>query len=119
MGRIWHERHKLAQGQCLKHGLSLEYANTNLYMCVCMWQLEDTAFAAWLPEWWNHGSAWQQVPSEPSNPEEPFHGQDEEDRHLLGQSLVKRCQVHHLGYLFNIKHGSRSAFVPCISFHVA
>ncbi|KAK9817364.1 hypothetical protein WJX74_004113, partial [Apatococcus lobatus] len=46
-------------------------------------QHNDAALAAWLPKWWNQGRAWQQPPAEPENPEEPYHGQDEEDRHLL------------------------------------
>ncbi|KAK9860432.1 hypothetical protein WJX84_007841 [Apatococcus fuscideae] len=56
-------------------------------------QHNDAALAAWLPKWWNQGRAWQQPPAEPENPEEPYHGQDEEDRHLLGQPQSEHPQL--------------------------
>ena len=70
-------------------------------------QHEDAALAAWLPAWWGMaGSQWQEFPANAENPHEPFHGQDEEDRHLLGERSAtvrmpsckiprKRCSPGH------------------------
>ena len=52
-------------------------------------QHEDAALAAWLPAWWSqNGASWQAYPSEPESLHEPYHGQDEEDRHLLGEDKI-------------------------------
>lgn len=92
---------------------------TYVYVCVRIWQHEEAAFAAWLPEWWSHGSAWQQAPSQPENPQEPYHGQDEEDRHLLGQSLLMHCRARHIAYYTcQPEHGSLSVLLPHLSFHL-